>query len=393
VEHLRQKQATGGEADLDVPPAVTARRLAAQLLAEPLTADSPRGRPAARRVEAVVEVVGRLLAIQAQDLRGLRLAIRSRTVGLTVADVDRAFAQGRLVVTWLNRGTLHLVRAEDYRWLHTLTAPRHETAIRRRLDDEGVSPAEAERGVTLIDKALADDGPLTRAQLRDRLAAAGVPTAGQALIYLLALASLRGQLIRGPMAGAEQAYARPVDWLGAAGRPGEGRPPLGRDDALAQLAVRYLASHGPADERDLATWAGLPLRDARDGLALAASRGQIERVDTRLADLPGRPLGLGGRAWDEVDLASLPPRLLGPFDPVLHGWARREWVTGAHRAVVTVNGIFRPTALVAGRSAATWTMPGGEVTLSPFAPLSPQVSDALQTEAADVRRFLAGSSS
>ncbi len=76
-------------------------RLTAQLLA---------GAPA-RDPVAVAE---RLLAIQGQDPRGARLAVRARTEGLTAADVDRALTDDRsLLITWLNRGTLHLVRSED----------------------------------------------------------------------------------------------------------------------------------------------------------------------------------------------------------------------------------------------------------------------------------------
>ena len=52
------------------------RRLAAQLLVGP-----PAG--------GVSQVVERLLAVQAQDLRAARLAIRCRILGLTAADVDR----------------------------------------------------------------------------------------------------------------------------------------------------------------------------------------------------------------------------------------------------------------------------------------------------------------
>ena len=33
---------------------------------------------------------------------------------------------------------------------------------------------------------------------------------------------------------------------------------------------RYLAGHGPANERDLARWAGIPLRDVRRGLEAIA---------------------------------------------------------------------------------------------------------------------------
>ena len=66
----------------------------------------------------------RLLAVQGQDPRGVRLAIRARTPGLSSADVDRALTEERSVlITWLNRGTLHLVRSEDYPWLHALTTP------------------------------------------------------------------------------------------------------------------------------------------------------------------------------------------------------------------------------------------------------------------------------
>ena len=49
-------------------------------------------------------VAERLLAVQGQDPRGFRLAVRARTDGLTAADVDRALTEDRsLLVTWLNR--------------------------------------------------------------------------------------------------------------------------------------------------------------------------------------------------------------------------------------------------------------------------------------------------
>ena len=81
----------------------------------------------------------RLLALQAQDLRGVRLAFRPRGQGLSAADVDRALTEDRsLVVSWLNRGTLHLVRSEDLPWLRALTAPPQRTAALKRLADDGL---------------------------------------------------------------------------------------------------------------------------------------------------------------------------------------------------------------------------------------------------------------
>ena len=317
-----------------------------------------------------VAVAERLLAVQGQDARGFRLAIRARTEGLSAGDVDSALTRDRsLVVTWLNRGTLHLVRSEDYPWIHALTAPRHLTPSLRRLAQLGVDAGQAERGVAAVERSLAADGPLTRASLGERIAAAGVPTQGQALIHIVALACLRGLAVRGPMMGGEHAYVLVRDWLGEPA-------PVERERALAELARRYLAGHGPADDRDLAKWAGLPLRDARAGLGAIAS--ELDERSDGLVDLAGRP-----------SAAELPaPLLLGAFDPVLLGWTSREPLLGAHQRAITVNGIFRPFALVGGRAAATWTMPGGKVALEPFGRLSRRDAAALDAEAADVERFL-----
>ena len=97
--------------------------------------------------------------MQGQDPRGFRLAIRARTTGLNASDVDRALTEDRsLLVTWLNRGTLHLVRTEDYPWLHALTTPPLFTGSARRLAQEGVSPDAADRAVALVERSLAAGG-------------------------------------------------------------------------------------------------------------------------------------------------------------------------------------------------------------------------------------------
>jgi hypothetical protein len=334
--------------------------MAAQLLSGP-----PAAGPA--------EVAARLLAIQAQDPRGARLAVRARSRARSAAEVDAALAGRSVVVTWLNRGTLHLVRAEDYWWLHPLTTPPLLRGNARRLGQEGVPPAGAERGAAVIERSLAAEGPLTRAQLAERIAAAGVRTKGQAIVHLLALASLRGLIVRGPMAGREHAYALVRDWLGA---PPAQHAVFDRDRALAELAARYLAGHGPATERDLAKWAGLPLRDARRGLAAIARRLAVR--DDGLAELAGHP----------GDCPPPPPRLLGAYDPLLLGWDSRDPVTGPHGKLIAAGGLFRPFALVRGRAAGTWSLPGGKVALAPFAPLSGADAAALAADAADVERYL-----
>jgi winged helix DNA-binding protein len=336
------------------------------MLAERLTAQLLSGPPA----PDAVAVAERLLAVQGQDPCGFRLAVRARTTGLAAADVDRALTEERsLVVAWLNRGTLHLVRREDHPRLLALTAPPRLAATTRRLAQEGVSPTAAERGVAAVERALAGEGPLTRAVLRERIATAGVPTEGQATIHVLALACLRGLAVRGPMSGREQAYALVRDWLGPP-------PDVDRDAALAELARRYLAGHGPAGDRDLAKWAGVPLRDARAGLTAIAST-LVERDDGQV--------DLADRGTAE---ALPPPRLLGAFDPLLLGWTSRAGVLGPHDGRVVDGGVFRPFALVDGRAAGVWRMARGEVELAPFGRLARAHAKALDADAADVRRFL-----
>jgi hypothetical protein len=332
-------------------------RLTAQLLAGPRPRDP-------------VAAVERLLAVQGQDPRGARLAVRARTEGTSVADFERALSDERsLVIGWLNRGTLHLVRSEDYGWLRELTAPTPAKANARRLAQLGVDPGAVERAVVVVRSSLAEEGPLTRGQLAERLQRAGIRTEGQILVHLLAAACLRGVAVRGPLVDGEHAYVLVDEWLG---RP----KPVKRERGLAELARRYLAGHGPADDRDLAKWAGLPLRDARAGLTAIASA--LEQREDGQVDLAGRS--------PAADLP--PPRLLGAFDPVLLGWSSRELVLGPHAERITVGGMVRPVALVAGRAAGIWRMPGGRVELETLARLSREDRAALAADAREVERFL-----
>jgi hypothetical protein len=333
---------------------VVAQRCAAQLLSGP---------PAASAEEAV----RRVLAVQGQDPRGFRLAVRARTSGVTAADVDQALTGTRsLVVSWLNRGTLHLVTAEDFWWLHDLTTPQLATESLRRLGQEGVSPEQAALGVDTVVREVAE-APRTRDELRVALDAAGVPTKGQALVHVLLAATLEHRLIRGPVRDGEHCMVLAEQWLGAA------PPPLDRPEALARLARRYLEGHGPSSDRDLAMWAKLPLRDARAGL------GAIETVDAGdgLLDLPGR------------ETPPAPPiRLLGNFDPILHGWVSREAVLGEHDGAIVQGGVFRSWAFAGGRAVGLWRIAGGRIRISPFADLPKRTEQALLRDAAAVLDYL-----
>lgn len=330
------------------------RRTAAQLLSSP----APRG---------VDETVSHLLAVQAQDLNSARLAIRARSSGLTANDVDRALTDDRsLVVAWLGRGTLHLVNRDDYPWLLALTAPTRFTSNRRRLRQERVSSDDAERAISVIEKALTEEGRLTRQELGARMAAHKIPTAGQAMHHLVMLATLRGITVLGPLKEGIQAFVLTEAWLGT-------RPSASvagdRATALSLLARRYLKAHAPAEPADLAAWAGLPLRDAR---AAFNSLSTQEAVQAKSA----------GSA-----------RLLPAFDPYLLGWKDRAFMVQDHhrRRVHPGGGVLRSTGVADGKAVGTWSLHrDGErirIHLDPFEPLSDELDDALRRDALDVARF------
>ena len=146
---------------------------------------------------------------------------------------------------------------------------------------------------------------------------------------------------------------------------------------LPRLSTRICCvDDGRGIAQDLATWAGLPLGQARTGLTSLGA--DLHRRDDGLLELTST-----------VATSEPPPaRLLGGFDPLLHGWRDRSAVLAGYPGVVTTNGIFRPTVLHRGVVVGTWTLPGGVVTLDLAEPAGPDLARALTEEAAAVARFL-----
>jgi len=319
--------------------------------------------------------------VQAQDLRAARLAVRARTAGRTsAADVDAALTGRSLVVGWLLRGTLHLVATEDFAWLLGLLAPSRMATNTRRLAQERVSPEAADRAVAVVERALTAEGPLTRPELAERIAAAGVRTHGQATPHLLMLSVLRGVAVLGPVRpDGTPAFALARDWLGAT--PATALHGEARDRALAELARRYLTAHGPATAADLAAWSGLPRRDARAGLEAIAGELATE----------GDLVSLTARAVVDRDDGPVAPRLLGAFDPYILGWRSRAFAVAAEHAerVHPGGGMVRAVATVDGRAVGTWTRKrrGGAPLLELLAAVAPGDMAALRADGEDVLRF------
>jgi Winged helix DNA-binding domain len=188
--------------------------------------------------------------------------------------------------------------------------------------------------------------------------------------------------VREPMAGdTEQRYTLVAEWMPGAGAE-VARVAQDRPRALRELALRFLAGHAPAGDRDLARWAGLPLRDARAGLAALGDRARAG--DDGL-------LSLVGSRWPGPPLR---PRLLGAFEPLLMGWCSRTGVLGDHDPRIVTGGIFRAFALAPGAGApggeavAIWRIGRSGVELEPLGELDPALERALVRDGESVMRFL-----
>ena len=155
------------------------------------------------------------------------------------------------------------MRSDDYWWLHGLKSARSQVGSERGLRQEGVDARQAVRGVELIVKVVTDDGPQTRAQLRQRLDTAGASpwgrkhaTSGLGLVGApLPLRARSGVTTNGVF--------RPVALVGGRvvatwGLPG-GRPTIAPLEPLSARVRRALSDDGA----DVLRFLGLPQRPAQ----------------------------------------------------------------------------------------------------------------------------------
>ena len=288
--------------------------------------------------------------------------------------------------THVLRPTWHFVCAEDLGWLLDLTGPRVQRVTGQQLRTvHGLDDAAIDRAISVVVEAIGPNGELTRSQLSEELASRWVSTRGpsadgQFLMILLAHAELAGLICSGRRVDGEHTYARRSD------RVPPGRR-LDRDEALGELALRYMTGHGPATERDLAYWASLTLGQARGGL---------DRVRDRL-----ERFGHGGRTYwhapGEVrppDPSTAQPRghLLQILDESYRGYQDSRWVLDAAGIVPRTREPAIGMALVDGQLVAsarrTVTAERVRFDVQPYRPLRSAEIDALKDAANRYGRFL-----
>ncbi|WP_068781306.1 winged helix DNA-binding domain-containing protein [Paenibacillus sp. GM2] len=289
------------------------------------------------------QVVRHLGAMQAQDYHQALWAIGLRMQSGTVADVEQNMADHKIVLTWMMRGTLHFVPAEDVKWMLELLASRTLAQDHRRLEQLELNQEIIQHASTIIYDALHGNKRQSRPELMQLLEEDGISTKNQRGYHLLWYIAQSGLICHGPKEGKLQTFVLLDEWAPNAQK-------RSMDEAIGILAERYFTGHGPATVQDFAWWAGITLSHARQGIEAAKSRLVSEKINGH-EYWWGEPVLVGSRD------AEPGVYLLPGYDEYQLGYKDRSAVLKAEFASRTIpgnNGVFMPTIVIDGQIVGIW---------------------------------------
>jgi hypothetical protein len=290
------------------------------------------------QLQSAEDVVRSLGAMQGQDYGQSLWALGLRTASGRIDDVEEALRTGRVVRTWLMRGTVHYVLAEDVRWMLDLFGARYLARLSPKawqyhhMTSELMSLARK-----TFEKALSGGGCLTRREMIDLMAGVGIPDDRQQSYFTFIHLAQEGLVVPGPPRGKEQTFVLLDEWA-------PHQRSLDGEEALAVLASRFFGSHGPATLADFANWCGIGVREAARGLEQVKSQLVRETFDDKEYWLPpGLSPGAGAL-------------ILPAYDELVIGYKDR----GAYFTrydeipISTYNGMFYATIIEDGQIAGLW---------------------------------------
>jgi hypothetical protein len=340
------------------------------------------------------EVVRRFAAVQAQEFLPAQWGLATRVPvdrRPDAASLAAALDAGEILRTHVLRPTWHFLHPDDARWIMELSAERVHRANGTHYRRTGIEGEVATRALDLVAASLAG-GHRTRAELAAALDAGGVESAGLSFVYVMMTAELERVAISGANVGKQRTYAAFDERVPPS-------PPRPRDEALADLAARFIASRGPVTERDFATWSGFTLGDARQAFADAAGRagpGRLEWIDVAgtphvldAASVEATPqAGVDGPVGPDAPVVDL----LQAYDEYIMGYAvPRTYLLPADRD--TAQAEFPLHALLvdgvmAGRWAPVVQAKRATARIVPWRAFTAPEARALAASVADLERFL-----
>jgi hypothetical protein len=292
-----------------------------------------------RKLSAPEDVVRLLAAVQSQEYAHGFWSLGMRTRRATYKDVKLSFDAGRILRTHMLRTTWHFVAPEDIRWILGATSPRVLVAFGTYFRGLGLDERSQQETGELVVNLLQGGKHLTRKEIGAELEQRGVSTVGERLAYIVMSAELRGLICSGPMRGAQHTYAV-LDERVAPGLAYEA------DEALAELAFRFFAGHGPASVKDFTRWSSLTVDDARTGIAAAGDRLDSLEVD-------GRPLWFDP-ATPKPRARKLTALLLPLFDEALLTYPQLDFPAAAGHPHPPDIDLRTGSVIVGERNVGTW---------------------------------------
>ncbi|SER16250.1 Winged helix DNA-binding domain-containing protein [Lentzea xinjiangensis] len=290
------------------------------------------------RLQSAEDVVRHLGAVQGQDYGQSLWALGMRTANGRIADIEEALRTGRVVRTWLLRGTIHYVLAEDVRWMLALFDARYlARQTPKAWQYHHMTPELMSLARKTFVKALSGGNCLTRREMIDLMAGVGIPDDRQQSYFTFLHLAQEGLVVPGPPRGKEQTFVLLEEWAPV-------QRSLDTDEALAVLASRFFGSHGPATLADFANWCGIGVREASRGLAAVKSELVCETVD-------------GKEYWLPPDLTPASGALLVPaYDELVIGYKDRGafFTRYDEIPISTYNGMFYATIIEDGQIAGLW---------------------------------------
>ena len=314
-----------------------------------------------------VDLVAWFGAMQAQDYAAAKWAIGIRMPDETDATIEQALAGKSIIRTWALRSTLHVVAADDIRWMLALVRSRLQiqcNSYYRKLELNEMVFAKSQAIMTQV---LQGGRQLTRPELKAALEQQGILTHDLRLNFLLGNAAFDSLICFGNRRGKEFTFTLLDEWA-------PGTKTLERDEALAKLTLRYFTSHGPATLQDFVWWSGLTGAEAKAGLELAKS--------ALFQDVINGKVYWMNNSMPTLSNVSPAVHLLPSFDEYLVAYKDRTAPLGTlnfSQIVSAGNGIFSPVIVVDGRVVGTWkrTIKKDTVSIetSLFVPLSDEQQD------------------
>jgi hypothetical protein len=283
-----------------------------------------------------------------------------RREALTVALEDRSIIQATLM-----RTTIHMVSAREF-WRYAMGVRRARREWALRIAGRNADEARLVDAARQMRAALAE-GPRNVKEL------------GELGVGFIGSLGLWVDLVRVPPSGTWE--RRRADRLGLA-EDWVGPPDATEDEGLEHLVRVYLRAFGPAPWRDIASWAGISVTDAKRGgerLTLVRHRDEDAR---ELVDLEGATLP------DPETPA--PVRFLPHWDANLLVHARRTGILPeGHRPRIFSNrnpfsvGVY----VVDGAVAGAWSLRDRRIELDPYATLTAKEQRAVDDEREALEAF------